>query len=127
MKSITRLAAFPLFLLALGHTAPAAAEGDAEAGRTAFTRRCSACHAVQVGQNKIGPSLHAVVGREAGKIEGFNYSSAMRESGKIWDQATLDGYLANPRGVVPGTKMIMAGITSADERANIIAYLDAQR
>lgn len=127
MVSVARFVALPALLLPLAHAAPAAAQADVEAGRTAFTRRCGACHTVQPGQNRIGPSLHAVVGREAGKVEGFNYSPALRDSGKTWDPATLDAYLANPRGLIPGNRMIMPGITGAEERSNIIAYVEAQR
>ena len=122
MGIIAKLGAPAALLLALA--GPAAAEGDADAGKTSFTRRCAACHGVQQGQNKVGPSLHGVVGRQAGQVAGFNYSPAMRESGKTWDVATLDAYLTNPREVVPGNKMIMPGINDAAERGNIIAYLD---
>lgn len=105
----------------------AAAEGDAEAGRTAFNRRCIACHAVQAGQNKVGPSLHGVVGRPAAQVQGFNYSPAMRQSGKTWDEATLHAYLTDPKELVPGNRMIMPGIRDQTERDNIIAYLAAQK
>lgn len=103
------------------------AAGDAEAGKTAFNRVCGACHAVAAGQNKVGPSLHGVMGREAGKVAGFNYSPAMRDSGKTWDEPTLNAYLDNPRTYIPGNRMILAGIRNPAERENIIAYLAEQR
>jgi len=71
--------------------------------------------------------LLGVVGRESGKVPGFNYSPAMRDSGKTWDEATLSTYLENPRELVPGNRMIMAGIRDASERDNIIAYLAQQK
>lgn len=103
------------------------AAGDAEAGRTAFNRRCAVCHAVAEGQNKVGPSLHGVVGRPAGQVARFNYSPAMKGSGKTWDEASLDAYLQDPKGYVPGNRMILAGIQNEAERQNIIAYLETQK
>jgi cytochrome c2 len=117
-------AALLLPALLSGH--PAYAAGDAEAGRTAFNRRCGACHAVAAGQNKVGPSLHDVVGRTSAQVQGFNYSPALRGANKTWDEATLHQWLQNPRGLIPGNRMIMPGITDSTERDNIIAYLAAQ-
>ena len=120
-------AALAALLIAATPGGAALAAGDAEAGKTAFNRRCTACHSVAVGQNKVGPSLHGVVGRAAGQVPGFNYSPAMRDSGKTWDEATLSAYLEKPRELVPGNRMIMAGIADAAERENIVAYLAQQR
>jgi cytochrome c len=108
-----------------GH--PAQAAGDPEAGRTAFNRRCGACHAVAAGQNKVGPSLHAIVGRQSAEVQGFNYSPALRNANKTWDEATLHQWLQNPRQLIPGNRMIMPGINDETERDNIIAYLAAQQ
>lgn len=119
--------AFAALLTVVALPATGQAAGDAEAGKTSFNRVCGACHSVAEGQNKIGPSLHGVVGRPAAQVAGFNYSPAMRDSGKTWDEATLDAYLENPRAYVPGTRMILAGIRSEAERQNIIAYLAQQR
>ncbi len=101
----------------------ARADGDPALGKTQFTK-CAACHSAKEGENKIGPSLHGVVGRPSHSIEGFNYSDAMKNYNVTWDPATLDHYLADPRGVVPGTKMIFVGLKKDDERANLIAYLE---
>ncbi len=101
----------------------ARADGDPALGKTAFTK-CAACHSVNEGENKIGPSLHGVVGRPSHSIEGFNYSEPMKAYNVTWDAATLDHYLTDPRGVVPGTKMIFVGLKKDDERANVIAYLE---
>ena len=100
----------------------ALADGDAAAGKTVF-HKCAICHSVVEGQNRIGPSLFGVVGRKAGTEAGYNYSDAMKNSGKTWDAATLDLYLTHPRDVVPGTKMTFAGLPDATDRANVIAYL----
>lgn len=97
--------------------------GDPEAGRTLFNRQCMACHAVQAGQNKVGPSLAGVFGRHSGEAPKFNYSPAMKEANKTWDAETLDSYLTDPRGYIPGARMIFAGLKDAEQRANVIAYL----
>ncbi len=105
-------------------TAPA---GDPAAGE-AFARRCIACHSFDPGgPNKVGPPLHGVVGRPVAALDGYNYSDAMiafSEGGaKTWDLDVLGDYLADPRGVVKGTKMIFPGVKEGD-LANILAYLE---
>lgn len=96
--------------------------GDAAKGKTAFVA-CQTCHAVQAGVNKIGPSLHGVVGRAAGTVAGYSYSPANKNSGITWSQEKLFQYLENPRRVVPGTKMVFPGISDAQKRSDVIAYL----
>ena len=73
-----RATALAVILSASPVAAAHAADGNAEAGRTAFNRRCVACHAPTAGQNKVGPSLYGVVGRPSGQAPGFNYSPSMR-------------------------------------------------
>lgn len=101
----------------------ARADGDPALGKTQFNK-CAACHSIKPGENKIGPSLHGIVGRPAHSVEGFSYSEPMKNYNVTWDPATLDHYLADPRGTVPGTKMIFVGLKKEDERANLIAYLE---
>jgi cytochrome c len=109
-------------LAALPLAGTARADGDAAAGKTKFAQ-CALCHSPAPGRNMVGPSLFGVVGRQAASAPNFSYSPAMKNSGKTWNVATLDAYLADPRGQVPGTKMIFAGLKSAEDRANVIAYL----
>ncbi len=83
-----------------------------------------ACHALQPGQHRVGPSLANVWGRKAGTAEGFNrYSQAMKDSDVVWNAETLDAYLADPKGFMPGNNMTYPGVQSAEQRAHIIAYL----
>ncbi len=96
--------------------------GDAAAGEKTFIQ-CKACHVLEEGQNRVGPSLHAIIGRTAGQVAGFNYSAANKGSGKVWDEETLYAYLENPQAYIPGTKMIFAGLKQPQDRANVIAYL----
>ena len=93
-------------LIAAG--SPAASAQDAEAGKSVFNK-CRACHGRPRAKNMVGPSLHGVVGRKAGSVEGFNYSDAMKASGKTWDDAALEAYIADPKGAVPGNKMRVCG------------------
>ena len=90
-------------------------------------KKCAACHAFDEGaKNKVGPPLWGIVNRTAGLAEKFKYSAAMKafgENGGAWDYATLDAYLANPKGKVPGTKMGFAGLKKEKDRAAILAYL----
>jgi len=94
-----------------------------DAGESAFKRNCAACHVVEAGQNRLGPSLAGIVGRKAGTVPGFAYSDANKNSGVTWDEATLDTYLQDPKKFMPGTKMVSPGVKDADARAALIAYL----
>jgi cytochrome c len=108
---------------ALGAYPAHADDGDAKAGEAVFKKNCTVCHTVEAGKNKIGPSLHGVVGRHSASLPDFAYSDAMKKADKTWDEATLDSYLTNPRALVPGTKMIFAGLKDEADRKNVIAYL----
>jgi cytochrome c len=104
---------------------PAGAQAaDAAAGEGVFKRVCATCHNPTVeGPRKLGPTLHGLVGRKSGSVEGFRYSKANSEAGIVWTPEKLDPYLKNPREVVPGTTMAYAGLRNDGERANLIAYL----
>lgn len=110
--------------LAASTTFAAAQEaGDPAAGEKVFAK-CKICHQIgEAAKNAVGPVLNGVVGRKAGTVEGYNYSSANKDSGIAWTEAKLREYLKNPRGVVPGTKMIFPGLSSEKEIDNVIAYL----
>ena len=103
-----------------------AQEGDAAAGEKAFAV-CKACHTVEEGKNRVGPSLHGVVGRKAGSIESFHYSDPVKKSDIVWTPENLDKWLTDPKAFIPGTKMSFAGIKDEKKRADIIAYLATQK
>ena len=116
---------FKLFLLSLivfvfNNSAFAA---DAAKGQKLFTK-CKACHNADAPKNKVGPYLVGIVGKKAGTADGYTkYSKAIKDSGIVWDEANLDKWLTNPKGMYPGTKMIYPGLKNADDRANVIEYL----
>ena len=111
-------AAFTVFTLAAG-TAGAA---DAIKGKKVYNK-CKACHALKAGKNKVGPSLHGIMGRKAASVPKFKYSKAMKNSGLTWDEATLRKYLKKPRAFLKGTRMSFAGIKKEKDMDNLIAYL----
>ena len=96
--------------------------GSAARGEALYTSRCSACHSLDA--NRIGPRHRGVVGRRAASLSDFNYSPALRRLDVTWDEANLDRWLTNPTAVAPGTAMGIR-VPSAQERADIIAYLRA--
>jgi cytochrome c len=96
------------------------AAGDASAGRTAFEKRCTGCHALD--RDKVGPRLGGVVGRKAGTVSSFAYSEGVKRSALVWDEAVLDRWLTDPEAVIPDNDMSFR-LNDVGERAAIIAYL----
>jgi cytochrome c2 len=102
---------------------PALASGDVAAGEKVF-KKCKACHVVDAEKHKTGPHLVNIMGRTAGSADGFKkYSDAMKSSGIVWNEETLDAYLENPKAYVKGTRMAFAGLRKEEDRVNVIAYL----
>jgi cytochrome c len=103
-----------------------AAKGAGADNQLVFNNVCRTCHTLEEGDNRLGPNLHNIIGRKAGSVPDYGYSSAMKDADLTWDRATLDRFIANPDQVVPGNKMKpYGGLTSAEERAKIIAFLEA--
>jgi len=104
-------------------TQTARAEGDAAAGEQVF-KQCLPCHSIGPGaKNKVGPVLNGLDGRKSGSVEGFSYSSANKESGITWSEATFKDYIKDPRAKIPGTKMIFPGVKDEKAADNLWAYL----
>jgi cytochrome c len=92
-------------------------------GTTLFKQQCATCHTTNLSDPvRQGPSLFKIVGRPAGKADGFRYSAGFAEAGFVWDDARLDAYLTNPQAVVAGSNMAYRQ-PKAETRAAIIAYL----
>jgi cytochrome c len=107
----------------LATTGEGRAAGDPEAGAQVF-QTCQACHTLEPGVHRTGPSLAGVFGREAGTAAGFQrYSDALRSADLVWRADTLSGFLADPQAFLPGNRMTFSGIPDAQARADVIAYL----
>lgn len=107
--------------------APPAIKADPVHGQQVFAR-CAACHIVGPAPGtRMGPALNGVVGRKSAAVAGYNYSAAMKKSGLKWDAPTLARFLQAPMKVVPGTKMAFAGLPSAQDQADVVAYLKQYR
>jgi cytochrome c len=102
------------------------AKADPAKGAASFAK-CAACHTITTGgANGVGPNLWAAVGKVHGHAAGFAYSDALKGVPGNWTFEALDAWLASPRKYAPGTKMTFAGLSDAQERANVIAYMNAQ-
>ena len=96
---------------------------DVEKGQNSF-KKCLPCHRIGPdAKNLVGPELNGLDGRKSGTVEGFNYSDANKNSGIVWNEAKFKEYIQDPRGVVPGTKMIFAGIKNPQEINDLWAYV----
>jgi len=113
-------------IVVLAATGAALAEPDASKGEIVF-KKCMACHAIGPGaKTKVGPPLNGIVGAKWAHFEGYAYSQDIKDgaaAGKVWDVATLDNYLTNPKVLAPKGKMAFAGVKNEEERADLIAFL----
>ena len=107
-------------------SADALGQDTAATDRLTFNNVCRTCHTLKEGDNRLGPNLHNIIGRKAGSVPDYGYSSAMKDANLTWYRATLDRFIANPDQVVPGNRMkSYGGLTSPEERAKIISFLEA--
>jgi cytochrome c len=125
MSRIGRRIAWPMASLVLMGAGSAYGQGDPEAGAKVFNK-CKACHAIDEEKNKVGPHLVGIIGRPAGSVEDFKYSDAMASSGIVWEDETLTAYLKDPKGYVPGNKMVFVGLKKDEDIADLLAYLHQQ-
>jgi len=123
MKKTTFTLSVPVAVLLVAGSASAQSGNEAR-GERLFNQQCKACHTVDKdGARTVGPNLHGLVGRKAGSTEGFSSSDAMKASGIVWDDKTLVEYLKDPKGRVPGTKMVYIGLKQEAQQADMIAFL----
>jgi cytochrome c len=106
-------------LLVVWDAAPSFASGDAAHGAKVY-QDCMICHSLD--KNEIGPLHRDVFGRKAGSVPGYDYSAALKASDIVWNDTTLDTWLADPQALVPGTKMTFS-VDDAQDRADVIAFL----
>jgi cytochrome c len=99
---------------------------DVESGQLVFNNACRTCHTTNKDDNRLGPHPYKIIGRKAGSLPNYSYSSAMKGADFVWDEAKLDRFIANPDEMVPGNNMKpYGGLASADERAKVIAFLQS--
>ena len=97
-------------------------------GQQTFNNACRTCHIVKESDNRLGPNLYKIVGRKAGSLPDYAFSSAMKEADFVWDEEKLDRFIAKPDEVVPGNNMKpYGGLSSSDDRKKIIAFLAQQQ
>jgi len=114
-------------LAALGAASGATAQ-NATSGAQVFATKCQACHSVDRARGSaMAPNLAGVVGRKAGTLPRFAYSPAMTRSNIVWNAANLDAFLTSPQRLVRGNRMSLAGVLSAKERADLIAFLSSKK
>jgi cytochrome c len=117
------LAAIAILLAAPLAASPALAQADLASGQKLFQQRCAVCHSLKAAEKKpTGPHLESLVGRKAGTLDDFGYSTGMKGSAIVWDEKTLFDYLAAPAKLVAGTTMPI-GVPQAADREDIVAYL----
>lgn len=93
---------------------------DGARGKTLYESRCIACHSVD--DNRVGPAHKGVFGRKAGAVKDYDYSPALKKSAQVWNERSLNAWLANPEAAIPGQKMGVS-VTEAQDRSDLIAYL----
>jgi cytochrome c len=97
---------------------------EAASDQQVFNNACRTCHTIKEGDNRQGPNLYRIMGRKAGSLPDYSYSSAMKGADFAWDEEKLERFIASPDEVVPGNNMKpYSGLASADDRTKIIAYL----
>merc|ERR1712060_153526 len=97
-------------------------------GKKIFTQKCAQCHNAEEGKGpKQAPNLFGIHGRQSGQAAGYSYSDANKSSGIVFETAVLDKYLENPKKMIPGTKMVFAGLPKKAERKALAAYLESQK
>lgn len=111
-------------LLFVAFAPVALAAGDGARGRELYETRCVACHSID--SDRVGPRHRGLIGRRAGSVAGFDYSPALRAAELVWNDATLDRWLADPEATNPGQKMNYR-VADARDRADLIAYLATAR
>ncbi len=118
LRGLMFVAAWGGAILTLGGGSALAQEDGAR-----VFNQCKACHTLDAGVNRVGPSLAGLDGRTAGTVEGFRYSDAMKDSGIVWNEETLEGFLANPREYLPGNRMSFPGVRDEEKLEALIDYL----
>ncbi|KHJ75051.1 cytochrome [Oesophagostomum dentatum] len=101
-------------------------EGDYEKGKKLFKYRCAQCHTITSTRTLAGPTLHGIMGRLSGTAPGYVYSQGNKHVGVVWTREVMFDYLADPRKYIPGTKMFFVGLKKAEDRADLVKYIEVE-
>jgi cytochrome c len=97
---------------------------EAASEQQVFNNACRTCHTIKDGDNRWGPNLYKIIGRKAGSLPDYNYSSALKSAGFVWDEEKLEHFIASPDEVVPGNNMRpYGGLASAEDRKRVVTFL----
>jgi len=121
MSNIFSNASLACFLIVIASLGSANA-GDVQKGKAVF-EKCAACHSLYANKNDDAPTLAGIFGRKAAAVEEFRYSVAMKQSNVTWDERTLNAFIEDPQGFIPGNRMAFDGLKDKPDREDLLAYL----
>ena len=124
MRLLVSLSGMTYILLSSSYGQELVQRVDAASGQRAFNNACRTCHTTKEGDNRLGPHLYKIIGRNAGSLPDYGYSTAMKDAGFVWDEEKLERFIANPDELVPGNSMKpYGGLASSDDRARVVSFL----
>jgi cytochrome c len=124
VRLLVALSGMTYILLSSSYGQESVQRVDAASGQRAFNNACRTCHTTKEGDNRLGPHLYKIIGRNAGSLPDYGYSTAMKDAGFVWDEEKLERFIANPDELVPGNSMKpYGGLASSDDRARVVSFL----
>ena len=124
VRPLVALSGMTYMLLSPSYGQESVQRVDAASGQRAFNNACRTCHTTKEGDNRLGPHLYKIIGRNAGSLPDYGYSTAMKDAGFVWDEEKLERFIANPDELVPGNSMKpYGGLASSDDRARVVSFL----
>ena len=124
VRPLVALSGMTYILLSSSYGQESVQGADTASGQRAFNNACRTCHTTREGDNRLGPHLYKIIGRKAGSLPDYGYSTAMKDAGFVWNEEKLERFIANPDELVPGNSMKpYGGIASSDERARVVSFL----
>ena len=124
VRPLVALSGMTYILLSSSYGQESVQRVDAASGQRAFNNACRTCHTTREGDNRLGPHLYKIIGRKAGSLPDYGYSTAMKDAGFVWDEEKLERFIANPDELVPGNSMKpYGGLASTDDRARVVSFL----
>jgi cytochrome c len=124
VRPLVALSGMTYILLSSSYGQESVQRVDTASGQRAFNNACRTCHTTREGDNRLGPHLYKIIGRKAGSLPDYGYSTAMKDAGFVWDEEKLERFIANPDELVPGNSMKpYGGLASTNDRARVVSFL----